>query len=150
MSIRQLKTKHIVKKIILIILIFLSACSGTYKADVLLTATNWQVEKVVNLKKGLLSQTVENQKKLWHFENNHSYLYETENEGKANQVTGKWELDDYSLLISNEFDSIEVRVEKITMDEMVWLIADKDSVRIYLSAKVKKVPVPDFPQQHNL
>lgn len=138
-----------IRNMLLLALVFLSACFGTNKSEKLLTDSDWQVEKVINLKPGLDTEPGEEQKKLWHFEHNHSYLYNTENKGRANQVDGKWELDGNSLFIANEFDSIEVTIEKITTDEMVWLIAEKDSMKIYLSAKIKTVNVPNFPAQNN-
>lgn len=110
-----------------------------------LTDYNWEIEKVVNLKTGIVKKTEENQVRMWNFNQDHTYFYDTRKENQTHQLKGKWDLEDYNLSIFNEFDSSKVLIEKITDDEMVWLIKEKDSVRFYFNSKVRTFGAPTFP-----
>jgi hypothetical protein len=129
------------KKIRLIILIILCACSSKSNLDELLTNNNWQIEKVANLKTGIISQIEKTQEKEWSFKLDKTYDYKNQNQN----ISGEWKLNGFNLLIINKFDSTKLLIEKITNDEMIWLIEGKDSIRFYLSSKEKKVVVPEFP-----
>lgn len=129
------------KNIRLIILIILNACTSKSTLDELLTNNNWQIEKVVNLKTGIISQIEKNQEKEWNFKLDQTYNYKNQNQ----KISGEWKLHEFNLLIINDFDSTRLLIEKITNDEMVWLIEGKDLIRLYLTSQEKKVVVPEFP-----
>lgn len=109
----------------------------------MLTDYNWEIEKVVDVKTGTINQTKANQEKMWDFRIDNTYIYETKNGNQKNRINGEWNLNSYNLQIINEFDSTFVIIEKITDNEMVWLIKN-DSIRFYLNSKAKLVAVPDF------
>lgn len=135
------------RKIILIILIISSLYSCKNNLEQMLTDYNWEIEKVVDVKTGAINQTEANQEKMWDFRIDNTYIYETKNENQKNRINGKWNLNSYNLQIINEFDSTFVIIEKITDNEMVWLIKN-DSIRFYLNSKAKLVTVPDFPNMN--
>lgn len=131
------------RKIILIVLIISSFYSCKNNLEQMLTDYNWEIEKVVDVKTGTINQTKANQEKMWDFRIDNTYIYETKNGNQKNRINGEWNLNSYNLQIINEFDSTFVIIEKITDNEMVWLIKN-DSIRFYLNSKAKLVAVPDF------
>lgn len=135
------------KKIFVIIWIIGTFCSCKSNREQKLTRYNWSIEKVVDLKTAKINQTIAGHDKIWDFRQDHTYIYNTKNENQINKINGGWDLDGHKLLIFNEFDSTTVVVEKITDDEMVWLMGGKDSMRYYLNANEKKVNVPSFPDR---
>jgi len=133
------------KKIAFIILIIGFACSNPGNLAQLLTNNNWEIEKVVNLKSGKVSQIEVNHREIWEFKIDNTYYFEMKNEIQNQFSNGFWVLDGCELLIMNEFDSSKVTIEKITKNEMTWLMEGEDSIRLYLTAKNKEVSLPKFP-----
>lgn len=136
------------KNKVLLIFIIGICYSCQNKVEQMLTDYNWEIEKVVDLRNGTIKQTKTNQEKVWDFAENNTYQYKTKSENKENIVKGKWNLDGYNLQISNEFDSTNVIIEKIDNEKMVWLISQKDSLKIFLNYKVKEPVVPAFPNMN--
>jgi hypothetical protein len=133
------------KKTFLIILIIGSLSSCKSSLDELLTRNTWEVDKVIDLKTGVEEETENNHEKSWDFNLDNTYQYVNIFNSQRQFSNGEWDLHEYNLSIINKFDSTKVLIEKITYDEMVWLIEGKDSIRIYLSSIPKKINVPNFP-----
>lgn len=137
------------KSIIFILVILVSACSSSSSLDELLTTNNWEVEKSIDIRTGAVTQTKKNQEKIWDFKLGNTYRYDFKKEKQEQNISGKWLLKGYNLLIINEFDSTRVLIEKITNDEMVWLIDGEDSVRFFLTSIDRKAIVPESPDLPN-
>lgn len=136
-------------KIVVLLILFsgiFHSCKN--KTEQILTDYNWEIEKIVDLKTNTINQTEINQKKTWNFSPNSTYRYKTQTENNKNQIEGKWQLDEHSLFIYNEFDSTKVCIELIDCEKMVWLINENDSLKIYLSSEAKEIVVPDFPNMN--
>lgn len=133
------------KKIFLVIWIIGTICSCENIQEQTLTSYSWSIEQVVDLKTGKINQTKADQEKIWNFSQNYTYHYETKNKNLRNNINGEWNINDHKLLIFNEFDSTMVIIEKISDDEMVWLMKGKDSTRYYLESNDKKIYIPSFP-----
>lgn len=134
------------KKLVLLIFILSINYSCQNKVEQMLTDNNWEIEKVVDLKTGTINQTEINQKKTWNFNPDKTYSYQTQKDNINDITKGNWVLDNYKLLIFNDFDSTHLIIEKISTDEMVWLGNEKDSLRFYLKSRIKEIAVPDFPK----
>lgn len=119
------------------------ACTSNQEEK--LTNSNWSIEKVVHINTGMINQTKINNEKIWEFNQDHTYRYNTKNKEQVNHINGEWDLDDKNLLIFNSFDSTTITIEEISADNMVWLLSEKDSIRYYLNSREKKVYVPSFP-----
>ncbi len=133
------------KKIVFLIFILGICYSCQNKVEQMLTDYNWEIEKVVDLKNGTIKQTKTNQEKVWDFAENNTYQYKTKSENKENMVNGKWTLNGFNLQIFNEFDTTNVIIEEIDNEKMVWLMNQNDTIKFYLSSKVKEPIVPNFP-----
>ncbi|WP_319501418.1 hypothetical protein [uncultured Draconibacterium sp.] len=133
------------KRFILIVFIsvILYACEN--KEEKILTGYDWEIEKVIDLGTGAINQTGKDNEKIWSFASDNTYRYKTKADGNENLVKGEWQLDNFNLLIHNEFDSTKIYIEKLNSEEMVWLVQGNDSLRFYLNSKAKHVEVPNFP-----
>mgnify|MGYP006885799532 FL=1 len=114
----------------------------------MLTDYDWGIVKVIDLKTGAINQTEDDNVKIWNFASDNTYQYRTKVESAENLVKGEWQLDNFNLLIHNEFDSTNIYIEKINTEAMVWLVEGNDSLRFYLNSKAKHVDVPNFPNMN--
>jgi hypothetical protein len=134
------------KKLVLLIFVLSIIYSCQNNIEKNLTNYRWEIEKIVDLKTGMINQTELNQDKIWDFNPDKTYTYQNKKDNINNVTKGNWDLDNYKLLIFNEFDSTHLLIENICTENMVWLINENDSLRFYLKSKIKEITVPDFPK----
>jgi hypothetical protein len=137
------------RKIFFIILLFGFGCTQSSNLSELLTNTNWQVEKVVNVKSGKVHQADLNHSEMWNFSLNNTYHSESKNDNQKLYRDGTWKLNEQDLSLIGKADSLKVRIENITDKEMIWVNLKNDSIRIYLVAKGKEIALPQFPDSQN-
>lgn len=137
------------RKVLLGLIIIGCLYSCKNKDEQTLTTFDWEIEKIIDLKTENINLTKDNQHKIWDFRTNNTYVYKTVIENTVNQVEGKWTLDGINLLVYNEFDTISVIIEDIHTNEMVWLVEENDSIRLYLNSKEKEIAIPDFSNLNN-
>ncbi|WP_303919142.1 hypothetical protein [Draconibacterium sediminis] len=136
------------KKLLLLVVLTGIFYSCGDKAEKLLTDYDWEIVKMIDLKTGTINQTGDDNAKIWNFASDNTYQYKTKVESAENLVKGDWQLNNFNLLIHNEFDSTNIYIEKINTEAMIWLVEENDSLRFYLSSKAKHIDVPNFPNMN--
>ena len=134
------------KKTIVILFLIASLVSCKSSLENLLTQNTWKVDKVINLNTGVEENAGPRYQKAWDFNPANTYQYASLIDGQRQFTTGEWELDEFTLSVITTLDTTQVKIEKITETEMVWLISGKDPVRVYLSSVPREVILPNFPK----
>ena len=132
----NLKINNRLVWISIIVLLMLYACEPSSQKELLLTSHSWTINKVENISKGQFGPRELNKGTVWNFRIDNTFRFEMKNDYYRNKSdSGTWVLNEGTIIIYSEKDTVELIIENLSKTEMTCLAIESDSIRFYLKTQ---------------